>query len=291
MPKLWTFGDSFTAGHGCAFELSGTFVNTNIENYYTKTYKNYIDVNKKIWPQLVSDFFNLDLNNFGINGLSNESIADSVLSNIINLDKDDIVILQTSTVGRYDFPFPNKKTLFGFSNKNTNEKDYKIYNINNSSYFFKTIFVSNIEKEWDISMKDVLQYTNGQENLNNKELTLNEYKYNLIRGFFAEFINTQKYYERAIWRIVEISKLLLSLGIKNYILNEVRWPENLSKPFNLIEMHPNGMTGYIGLNKQTITYDTNNKIEDGHPSYIGHESIANFIINFIKNENTNIYYT
>jgi len=290
MGKLWTFGDSFTAGHGCKYESSGTFSTQNMDNYYFRTYKDYIDETKKIWPEIVSEYFNLELINVSKNGLSNEWIADTILSNIKNISTNDIVILQTSTIGRYDFPFKKEKTLLGSPKNGESIKDY-IIKTNESPYFFKTIFVTNIEKEWDESMKDTLKYVNAQENLNDKELILNESKYNLIRKFFTEFINTQKYYERAIWRIVEISKLLLSLGIKNYILNEVSWPENLSKPFNLIEMHPNGMTGYIGLNKQTITHDTNNKIEDGHPSYIGHESIANFIINFIKNENTNIYYT
>jgi hypothetical protein len=288
MDKLWCFGDSFTAGHGCKFETTGNFSNDNENSYYYKIYKNYIDLNKKIWPEIVSNALNLELINLGKNGLSNEWIADTILSNIKNISTNDIVILQTSTIGRYDFPFKKEKTLLGSPKNGESIKDY-IIKTNESPYFFKTIFVTNIEKEWDESMKDTLRYVNAQENLNDKELILNESKYNLIRKFFTEFINTQKYYERAIWRIVELSKLLLSLGIKNYILNEVSWPENLSKPFNLIEMHPNGITGYIGLNKQTITNATNGKIDDAHPSYEGHDDISNYIINFIKNETINIH--
>ena len=119
-----------------------------------------------------------------------------------------------------------------FPGKNEYKKDY-IINTNDSPYFFKTIFVSNIEKEWDVSMKDTLQYINAQENLNDKELILNDYKYNLIRGFFSEFISTEKYYERGVWRIVELSNLLSLMGIKNYIINEAKWPEYLDKHNNL----------------------------------------------------------
>jgi hypothetical protein len=139
-------------------------------------------------------------------------------------------------------------------------------------------------------MKDTLKYINAQENLNDKELVLNESKYNSIRGFFAEFITTKKYYERAVWRIVELSKLLSSIGIKNYIINEIHWPEYLDKPNNLIEMiGDNGMAGYVWSNKKTIYHETLGKIDDKHPGYSGHIDIADYITNFIKNENINLY--
>jgi len=288
MDKLWCFGDSFTAGHGCKYHSNGNFSNDNENSYYYKRYKNYIDLNKKIWPEIVSNALNLELINLGKNGLSNEWIADTILSNIKNISTNDIVILQTSTIGRYDFPFKKEKTLLGSPKNGESIKDY-IIKTNESPYFFKTIFVTNIEKEWDESMKDTLRYVNAQENLNDKELILNESKYNLIRKFFAEFINTKKYYERAVWRIIELSNLLTSMGISNYIINEIKWPEYLNKPNNLIEMHDDGLIGYVYNNKQTITNATNGKIDDAHPSYEGHDAISNYIINFIKNETINIH--
>lgn len=277
MGKLWTFGDSFTAGHGCK-----NF--SNIKNsHYNDKFENYIDLNKKIWPELLSDLLKLELINLGRNGLSNEWIADTLIKNIQNISVNDIVILQTSTPGRYDFPFKKEKSLLGSPKDGESIKDY-IVNTNNSAYFFKTIFVSNVEKEWDISMKDTLRYINVQENLNDKELVLDESKYNLIRGFFAEFISTEKYYERSVWRIVELSNLLSFIGIKNYIINETFWPVFLKKPDNLIEMDSNGMTGYMVKNKKTILHETFGKIEDTHPGYSGHISIADAIIKFIENE-------
>jgi hypothetical protein len=288
MAKIWTFGDSFTAGHGCKFETTGNFSKEFENSYYYKRYKNYIDLDKKIWPEIIADLLNLELINLGKNGLSNEWISDVILSNIKNISKKDVVILQTSTIGRYDFPFKKEKSLLGSLKNNENIKDY-IIKTNNSPYFLKTVFVTNIENEWHESMKDTLRYINAQENLNDKELVLNESKYNLIRGFFAEFINTKKYYERDVWRIVELSKLLTSMGISNYIINEVAWPEHLNKPKNLIEMDIDGLLGYLYSNKQTIQNATNGKIDDNHPSYEGHVSIANYMINFIKNENINIH--
>ena len=278
MGKLWTFGDSFTAGHGCK-----NFKNINGAVHYYNKFKDYIDLNKRIWPGIVSDLLKLELVNLGRNGLSNESIADTIIVNIQNISINDIVILQTSTPGRYDFPFLKEKSLLGSPKNGESKKDY-IINTNNSPYFLKTIFVSNIEKEWDKSMKDTLRFINVQENLNDKELVLNESKYNLIRDFFVEFISTEKYYERSIWRIVELSKVLSLMGIKNYIINESKWPEYLNKPYNLIEMDSNGIQGYISKNKKTILHETNGKVDDTHPGYSGHIAIADMIIKFIENE-------
>jgi hypothetical protein len=283
MNNLWTFGDSFTAGHGCNYCLDNNFSNINKDSYYCKKFKDYIDINKKIWPELLSDSLKLELVNLSKNGLSNEWIADTIIANIKNISTNDVVILQTSTPARYDFPFKKEKTLLGSLKDGQSKKDY-IVNTNNSPYFFKTIFVSNIEKEWDVSMKDTLRYVNAQENLNDKELILNDYKYNLIRGFFSEFISTNKYYERSVWRIVELSKLLSFIGIKNYIINEAKWPEYLDKPNNLIEMDLDGMYEYMIKSKKTIYHETAGKIDDMHPSYSGHIDISNYIINFIRNE-------
>lgn len=288
MRKLWAFGDSFTVGHGCTFDRNGTFSSDNIESFYYKTYINYIDKSKKIWPDIVSDELGYDLLNMGFNGMSTESIFDNVLKNINNIEKDDIIIIQTSTVGRYDFPFLKEKTLFGFDSKKYN-RDNKLFDMEKSPYFFKTIFVTNIENEYSDGLKNVLQYTNGQENLNEKNLELNKMKYDTIRNFFGEFISTQKYYERSIWRILKISDILKKLGIKVFILNEDTWPMYLEKPGFLMEMDERGIMGYIYKNNKTIYADTGGKIEDYHPSYDGHKEIAKFVIDKIKNEDTNIH--
>jgi hypothetical protein len=81
------------------------------------------------------------------------------------------------------------------------------------------------------------------------------------------------------------------MGIKCYILNEDCWPKFLDTPDNLISMHNKGVFGYVVENNKTIYADTNKKIDDYHPSYDGHIDIANYVINFINNETTNIYNT
>ena len=290
MKKLWTFGDSFTAGHGCRYEINGFFTTENIENYYTKTYKNYIDLNKKIWPDIVSDNFNLELINKSKNGMTTESIVDTCLKFLIEINKEDIVILQTSTIGRYDFPFLKEKTLMGYDTTKY-KKDSELFSILNSPYFFKTIFSTNIEKEYLDEYKYVLEYNNGQKSLKNRNVILNKENYNTIRNFFADFISTGKYYERSVWRILQISNILKSMGIDVYIINEDIWPTFLVKPSNLIEMDSKGMTGYVSKNRKTIFHDTKGLINDSHPSYDGHIDIADVIVKFIENANTNLHNT
>jgi hypothetical protein len=90
MNKLWTFGDSFTAGHGC---------NENDE-YYKKYYKE----GDKIWPQHLADNLDLQLMNLGVNGSSNEKIIDSIIINYDNISVNDIVIIQKSYSHRLDVP-------------------------------------------------------------------------------------------------------------------------------------------------------------------------------------------
>lgn len=276
MNKLWCFGDSITAGHGCKFDIDDDFLNEN--TYYYLKFKDYIDVDKKIWPEIVSENLNLQLINKSKNGMTNESISDTCLKFLIEINKNDVVILQIARNGRYDFPFKKEKTLVGYNEKKY-KRDNELFNMPNSPYYFKTIFVSDIEKEW------ALMHLNVEKNLNNKDLVLNESRYNLVREFFAEFVSTQKYDERSIWRIIELSKLLTSLGIKNYIINTPKWSVYLNKPNNLIEMSDGGIAEYVGKNKKTIYHETLGKIDDGHPGYSGHIDIANHIINFIKDGN------
>ena len=61
MDKLWCFGDSFTAGHGCKYQFDSNFSNDNENSHYFKMYKDYIDSNKKIWPEIVSYNLGLEL--------------------------------------------------------------------------------------------------------------------------------------------------------------------------------------------------------------------------------------
>jgi hypothetical protein len=286
MNNFWTFGDSFTAGHGCKFTENWPFSIKQTDSYYYKTYHNYYNANKKIWPEIVSDYLNLNLINCGENGISNQTIFDLLMVNLDKFKEGDIVIVQTSVSGRFDFPFAKEKTLFGFKNYSLENDTFETIE---SPYRFKTIFTSNIFEEYSENNENMLFYTNGQESLNDPNVKLNKVKYDNIRNFFLEFVSTGKFYERDIWRFIKFIDIFNKLNLKIYLINEGKWPMYLKKPKYLINVGDDGMHGYTLSNKKTIFHDTNGKIDDKHPSYGGHEILADLIINFIKNENTNIH--
>jgi len=99
--KLWCFGDSFTAGDGC--------IRSPKQNPYspiTLSYRKYL--NKQdgeeilIYPDYVSNHFNLELVNTAKGGASNEMIFDNIFTNIENIKKDDYIIIGISYFERFD---------------------------------------------------------------------------------------------------------------------------------------------------------------------------------------------
>lgn len=278
MSRLWTFGDSFTFGHGCRP------ISFHKEALYNTIYSQYIDLNKPIWPEYVSKELNLDLLNHGVSGASNDYILDYVLNEIKNFKKDDLIVIQLSTSGRYDLPFfKEKKILGGWQTERLDD----IYDPdNNSPYFLKTVFTTKIVKEYEEVGENALLFSNGEPDKKNLKLT--KEKYELIKDFFGEFISTKKFYERQIWRFIQLSDLLISLGFNVCMIHEDYWPTIYKKPKNLISTYDNGLSRKLLKDKHTIMHDTNGAIEDYHPSYDGHNEIAKSILNYI-NENPNLY--
>lgn len=104
--KLWCFGDSFTAGDGC--------IRSPKENPYspiTLSYRKYL--NKQdgeeilIYPDYVSNHFNLELVNTARGGASNEMIFDTLYTNIKDIKKDDYIIIGISYFERFDIWMDN----------------------------------------------------------------------------------------------------------------------------------------------------------------------------------------
>jgi hypothetical protein len=99
--KLWCFGDSFTAGDGC--------IRSPKQNPYspiTLSYRKFL--NKQdgeeilIYPDYVSNHFNLELVNTATGGASNEMIFDTLFTHIKDIKKDDYIIIGVSYFERFD---------------------------------------------------------------------------------------------------------------------------------------------------------------------------------------------
>ena len=93
MSKLWTFGDSFTAGNGV------------LPN---EPFPEYKKPEEGIpWPLILSQKLNLELKNKGMGLFSNDKIIDTILENYHFIREGDIVIIGKTFSFRVDIP--NKK--------------------------------------------------------------------------------------------------------------------------------------------------------------------------------------
>ena len=81
---LWTFGDSFTFGHGCNSECP-------TDTY--KEYKSYRNPGDDIWPNHLGKILNCEVKNFGKNGGSNDYILNSIIENYDSIAENDYVVI------------------------------------------------------------------------------------------------------------------------------------------------------------------------------------------------------
>lgn len=111
MSTLWTFGDSYTFGHGCRID--------GPEPEYCIDYKKEGD---DIWPNHLGKMLNLEVKNLGKCGASNDFIIDSIIDNWDFIQKDDFVIIGITFYTRIDTPYGD--TLESpYFDKNTTEND------------------------------------------------------------------------------------------------------------------------------------------------------------------------
>lgn len=126
MSKLWTFGDSNTAGHGC---------HPNDEYY-----KNYYKSGDKIWSVWLSEKLDVELNNFGKNGSSNDTIIDTIIDKWEDINKGDYVFIGMTHPHRFDVPINNKfkSIVHDFSKKIDKSKltNGEFETIINFQYYF-----------------------------------------------------------------------------------------------------------------------------------------------------------
>lgn len=98
MNTLWTFGDSFTFGHGCRSDC-----NSGVYEKYVK-YKTPTD---DIWSNQLSILLGMNLQNLGVNGYCNNLIIDSVIDNYDFIKEGDVVVIGKSSPARNHIPYKN----------------------------------------------------------------------------------------------------------------------------------------------------------------------------------------
>lgn len=263
MPTLWTFGDSFTAGHG---------MNGEIPEY------KHADRNYK-WTKLLSNELEYNLNDLSQNGIPNERILFKVLENLENFEQDDIVIIQSSTITRYEFPFYEKKK------KLKEPTDGYMY------------FLNEMDSVTYDMVKDDYETYDGN--------TISEMEYKASKDFMQYILPSTYYYRRNIVNLYNIAKYLYNKKcVKNIIfwnLESIRTdsiPNKQPLVFNILDDYSKIMefslydiehTGidtfdYGWLNifrklKLTIWDDSEKSIYDFHLSKKGHLWFTNVMLN------------
>ncbi len=263
MPTLWTFGDSFTAGHG---------MNGEIPEYQ------HADKNYK-WTKLLATTLDYDLKDCSMNGSTNELILLRVIENLQNFTKDDIVIIGSSTITRYEFPFYHKKK------EKKEVTDGYIYFLNEMDSI-----------SYDMIRNDFETYDGN---------TISEIEYKASKDFMQYMLPSTYYYKRSLMNLVNMAKYLHKSNIvKNIIfwnLESIRTdyvPNKQPLVFNIFddysEMYDFSLydTEYTGVDtfdygwlnifrklKLTIWHDTEESIYDFHLSKKGHLWFANIMLN------------
>jgi hypothetical protein len=97
MNTLWTFGDSYTFGHGC-----------RPDGPLTEYYNNYKKDGDDVWPNLLGELMNIKVKNFGKCGASNDFIIDSIIDNYDDINENDFVIVGITFHNRVDVPFGDR---------------------------------------------------------------------------------------------------------------------------------------------------------------------------------------
>lgn len=92
MGKLWTFGDSFTLGAGLAQETGYEFV------WYGLQFKDYV------YPNILAHHYGLSLGNYGKSGEGNQTIINTTVRNLPNINSQDVVIIGLSCSQRMNIP-------------------------------------------------------------------------------------------------------------------------------------------------------------------------------------------
>jgi len=146
----WFFGDSFTSGYGLNFDCELKLI--NVSNYkfnipsidqipdhlwgdqpYVR-FKNHKEEYKfLIWPHLIAKHYDLEYNNYGVSGGSNDDTLFNIVSQLKNINEGDYVFIGMTNPFRIMIPIDNPladKTLIstqvdwvqldGFTNKITN---------------------------------------------------------------------------------------------------------------------------------------------------------------------------
>lgn len=259
--KLFTFGDSWTEGVGGDLE----------EEYTTDSPAGRTKIRHKYsWPTQLSNLLNVDLQNDGVGGFSNNAIFNAVwfkLKNELISSKDFIIIMWSSSL-RDNVPFfPSEDNLNFWGKRYTSKEHLYKYllnntHLNNSEFFaiekdYKDYFISNLftDTYYDIVNQNYIMYLQFI------------FKKLGIRYLFCDAFDFM------------LSNVITDSVDKTILIDKNRYWKFRSKTFRdfLAE------TGRKDVWEDNQYW--NNKIEGKHPNKNGYELISNELHKFISDNN------
>ena len=113
MKTFWFYGDSYTGGFGVRPAYA-----------YYHLYKG--DLPKKSWPELVSEYFNAEDVNRGVDGSDNNNILDNILTDLPFFNENDMVFISLTFPVR--FPLYNHsqgRITFASNNVFTEKREHE----------------------------------------------------------------------------------------------------------------------------------------------------------------------
>lgn len=100
-PKLWVFGDSFTQTFKSHFETNNDWA-TKYKNFKIKQSVNLLEFTEpKNYSEIIAESLDIDLENYGVGGCSNQTIFDNFLRCVSQIKPNDYVIFQWTDPCRF----------------------------------------------------------------------------------------------------------------------------------------------------------------------------------------------
>ena len=311
-PKLWVFGDSFTQTFKSHF-TSGNDWSTKYKNYKIK--QNILGgAIPKNYSEIIAESLNIDLENHGIGGCSNQTIFDTFLRCVSQIKPNDYVIFNWTDPGRFriasEANFFNDVTgnpIHPPQNDDVSNKTTSEIAINRSTYSIYWTEIDNYIKIIKMVLKNNIfhwTWVGPYESLPSRIWSKRYPMFNLalyVKGNWDEVPDNHKdlikndcdiIYD--VFENLDISKIKTNfdLGKKIVLVNvEKLKSEDQKMIHEFFKFEYYYTTNYKKLcytnfipwkQYQTINEETNGVIDDLHYSEKGHVDLANDLLIEIK---------
>lgn len=256
--KLWTFGDSYTAG-----------ILPDIDHFppYVE-YLNYLGISREEFPEgwsyQLSQKLNMDSNVTAIGGASNEEIIINLYSNIPLFKQGDIVIIQWTYMNRY---------LWAMT-----EDNYNFENLGGNPFgmFKRASLYTEGDEYYGFIPTEVFRQVGLNKSLPSWALQIHLFE--KIITYISEIVGFNVFF----WSsddFIHLSKGSLICDDKKYILGDIVWNHHLKEP-----NHSNVFLEAIRpLGATSIYQETNELIKDAlHLGIKGNEVLCDLFYNHIK---------